>query len=270
MKNQIFTILVLLTVLTSGCISGYFTDEPENEFIGCTDGGEVDHNGTEESCSIEEVQDVVNETNTTNTTNNSTTALDDNNTEVDPGEGVEENQTILNFNALIHNYGESDWSDFQLHSMFDYGWNNTTNSTSKWTVIFFLSTDCGHCWNAADEISNWSQSYSNHTNFLAIAVNFSSNNNFNATQEEVVAFQQQTNYTGCVGGNYNCADRPGEPHEFGYVDDRNQTIMRDWGVGGTPAFFIIQPNGVVAWNQYQHNNGDGENIEQALQRFFGE
>ena len=100
MKNQIFTILVLLTVLTSGCISGYFTDEPENEFIGCTDGGEVDHNGTEESCSIEEVQDVVNETNTTNTTNNSTTDPDNNNTEMDPGEGVEENQTILKLPTL--------------------------------------------------------------------------------------------------------------------------------------------------------------------------
>ena len=253
-------------------VASYFEEKKETEFIGCFEGGNSDHNNTEGSCTIEdEPQDAVNGT---NEINNSTLTPNTGNSEMNPGEGVEENQTILNFNALIHYPGEN-WSDFQLHSMFDYGWNSTTNSTSKWTVVFFLSTDCGHCWHAADEISNWSQSYSNNTNFLAIAVNFSSNNNFNATQGEVAAFQQQTNYTGCAGGNYNCANRPGEPHEFGYVDDRNQTIMRDWGVGGTPKFFIIQPNGVVAWNQYQHDQyynpeADGENIEQALNRFFGE
>ena len=60
-----------------------------------------------------------------------------------------------------------------------------------------------------------------------MAVNFSSNNNFNATQNEVVAFQEKTSYTGC-GGGFDCSERPGDAHSFPYFDDRNQTVMYDW------------------------------------------
>ena len=261
MKNQIFTILVLLTVLTSGCISGYFTDEPENEFIGCTDGGEVDHNGTEESFSIEEVQDVVNETNTTNTTNNSTTAPDNNNTEMDPGEGVEENQTILNFNALIHNYGESNWSDFQLHSMFDYGWNNTTNSTSKWTVIFFLSTDCGHCWNGAELMSQLHENYSDQVTFVSFIINFSWSN---SSLEEIAAFQDEANLTGCNNDRNNCNERPGSPHNWTYFDDRDLYWLAQFHMTGTPSYVLVQPDGVVGWHTKQRN----ESIQDAMANLF--
>ena len=47
--------------------------------------------------------------------------------------------------------------------------------------------------------------------------------------------------------------------------------MYYWDVNGTPAQFIIKPNGIMEWNVYQHrtsNGGDGENFEQALNRIF--
>ena len=138
--------------------------------------------------------------------------------------------------------------------------------------MFFLSTDCGHCWNAGDELSQWHDTYGEQAVFLAMAVNFSSNNYFNAQPEEVVAFQEKTTYIGCKGGSSDCSERPGEVHNFPYFDDRNQSVMYSWGVTGTPAYFILSPDGQFVWNQYQHrssNGGDGEVIEEALLRIFG-
>ena len=33
-----------------------------------------------------------------------------------------------------------------------------------------------------------------------------------------------------------------------YVDDIDQDNMDKWGIPGTPAYFLIQPDGIVAWN----------------------
>ena len=300
-----FVFILASMVFTSGCIGDIFADEPADEFIGCSEGEvpdveeefsecTIDDNITNNSTSGENNTDNVtdnvsvdgddNSTNSNNTTteNNSNNATSDNGT-IDGNNsngtnnqpiyqsGVNEGELIYNFNATIHYYQDVGWSEFELHSLFNSSWNysnnNSTNSSDKWTVVVFLSTDCGHCWNAAEELSTWSTNYADDVQFLAMAVNFSSNNNFNATPDEVIAFQEQSAYIGCVGGGSDCADRPGSPHDFGYVDDRNQTQMHAWGVGGTPTFFIIQPNGIVAWNQSQ-NNGE-ENIEQALERLFG-
>ena len=186
--------------------------------------------------------------------------------------GSSEGMYAANFEGLIHQQNASQWDDFSLDSLFNISWRQQENDTSKWVVVFFLSTDCGHCWEAADELSQWHDSYGDQAVFLAMAVNFSSSNSFNAQPEEVVAFQEKTNYVGCKGGTYDCAERPGDVHNFPYFDDRNQSVMYSWGVTGTPAYFILSPDGQFVWNQYQHrssNDGDGESFEEALLRLFG-
>ena len=186
--------------------------------------------------------------------------------------GSSQGMYAANFEGLIHQHNASQWDDFSFDSLFDISWTQQESDSSKWVVVFFLSTDCGHCWNAADDLSQWHNSYGDQAVFLAMAVNFSSNNNFNASPEEVVAFQEKTNNEGCRGGSYDCAERPGDAHNFSYFDDRNQSIMYSWGVTGTPAYFILSPDGRFVWNQYQHyssNGGDGETFEEALLRLFG-
>jgi hypothetical protein len=44
-------------------------------------------------------------------------------------------------------------------------------------------------------------------------------------------------------------------------------IMKDWEVTGTPFLAILQPDGYVAWNQYENN---GEDIKSAMQRLLGD
>ena len=170
------------------------------------------------------------------------------------------------FSGVIHEYQSTSWDYFQFHSQFDFNWSQ--GDEGKWLVVYFISTDCGHCWNSAEDVTSWYGQYQNKTDFLAMAVNFSSNNNFNATQNEVVAFQEKTSYTGCRGGGFDCSERPGDAHTFPYFDDRNQSVMYDWNVRGTPTYFIISPNGQIVWNQ--NINGTQESVSVALERFFGD
>ena len=180
--------------------------------------------------------------------------------------GVSPGDYAPGFSGVIHEYQSTSWDYFQFHSQFDFNWSQ--GDEGKWLVVYFISTDCGHCWNSAEDVTSWYGQYQNKTDFLAMAVNFSSNNNFNATQNEVVAFQEKTSYTGCRGGGFDCSERPGDAHTFPYFDDRNQSVMYDWNVRGTPTYFIISPNGQIVWNQ--NINGTQESVSVALERFFGD
>ena len=205
------------------------------------------------------------------------TGPSDDEVEVEPDYGPWEGDMVYPMRALAREL-EGEWIEWALHDHFNNTWNGTTSgeengSDSKWILIEFLSTDCGHCWNAADDMTSFHNDYGDRVEFLSFAVNFSSNDYFNATPEEVAAFQDKTTHNGCRANQYDCADRPGEPHDWLYVDDRNQSAMHEFAAQGTPMFVIIQPNGVVAWHQYQHNGDAGEDQESivdALQRFFGQ
>lgn len=192
------------------------------------------------------------------------------------GRGVGEGQQILLIDDCARGLNGT-WSDFSLSSHLDESWNGTpenasNGSDSPWIMIQFMSPDCSHCWNAADDMSIFHENYSEQVTFLTMAVNFSSSDAFNATREEVAAFQDKSSYFGCYYETKDCQDRPGDPHDWLYIDDRDQYWMYSFQASGTPSFWIIQPDGIVAWNQYQHNGDEGEDSEgitAALERFFG-
>ncbi len=277
MSHKIFFSLISVFIIcTSGCTMP-IQEKQDDEYLGCEPGEKI--NDEEESCSInsenndneitlfdnktesEENTDLTNDEQPTNQTQN----------EEINNIGTYEGMNVPNFESLVHYYNSTEWSEFELYSQFNESWNSSQDNLSKWTVLIFISTDCSHCWNAGEYIGQLSEVYKNQTQFFILAVNFSSNNNFNATPEEIVAFQEKNDYFGCYSNTKNCNERPGEPHQFPYIDDRNQSIMYDWDVTGTPAQFIIKPNGIMEWNVYQHrtsNGGDGENFEQALNRIF--
>lgn len=165
-----------------------------------------------------------------------------------------------------------EWEQWNIWSNLDQDWNgtpvNTSNgSDSKWILLEFISTDCSHCWNAGTYMDAKYEQYNDSLQFITIAVDFPSSAKFTSSPEEIAAFQDKTNHSGCMQNSTNCSERPGNPHDWIYADNREMDVLKEFHGSGTPTFIIIAPNGVVAWNQAQN---DDENISEALERFFPE
>lgn len=254
----------------SGCLGDIWPDDNESTTEICT-GDENEDDSLNSSCTVDDIP-IENTTgnNTTNNTTNSTTNNTDS-TVYGSAEGLQVPIVIDQARSL-----NGTWQNWTIYDLINESWNGTPENLSngtdhKWILIEFASTDCGHCWYAADDMTFLYENYSEVLNIVTFAVNFSSNNNFNASQDEIAAFQDKSSHTGCYQNSKNCNERPGEPHNWTYVDDRDQTWMWNFSVSGTPSFFIVSPNGVMAWNQYEHNgqgDNDDENIIEALERIF--
>ena len=65
--------------------------------------------------------------------------------------------------------------------------------------------------------------------FIAVAVEFVSE----SSRAEIVEFRSQYE------------------NNFRYVDDLDISIADDWDVAATPTYFLVQPDGIVAWNSGQ-------------------
>ncbi|HJM19448.1 MAG TPA: hypothetical protein QF802_03220 [Candidatus Thalassarchaeaceae archaeon] len=291
MRAVLLALLLVAATLSAGCLSDQSEPITSNNFPGCQEGQPDEE---PEDCKVElpdenntttNGDDTINDNTTSsggdvsNNTSNSTNSTDGSNqTQVpeEPNYGHLEGYQVHPLVANARVLGGA-WQGWQLYDHFNNSWNGTPNgvengSDSKWVLIEFLSTDCSHCWNAADDMSSFSNNYSNQLEIISIAVNFSSNDNFNASLDEVAAFQDKTSHSGCLGNNYDCSSRPGDAHDWLYVDGRNQSYMYSMQATGTPMFVIIMPNGTITWNQYQHNGDQGEDSESivsALERLFG-
>jgi hypothetical protein len=53
---------------------------------------------------------------------------------------------------------------------------------------------------------------------------------------------------------------------FTYIDDLDLDNMDEWKVPGTPAYFLIQPDGIVAWVSSENPQ---EKIGDAIFRIVG-
>ena len=256
--------LLMLGASLAGCLGG---DEPldPSGWEGCSEG---DPDVDPESCIDDQQPEQEN-----NTSENTSVTEP-----IEPNliNGTWEGMLVPNIEDQARSLGGT-WQQWSLSNLLDTTWNGTPNgvangSDSPWVLIEFASTDCSHCWNVADDMNALHDNYSAQVTFLTFAVNFSSNDYFNASLEEIAAFQDQTSHAGCRGNSQDCASRPGEPHNWDYVDDRDQTWMYEFHSQGTPMFVILSPDGVVAWHQYQHDGEvgeDSESVEAALERFFG-
>ena len=152
------------------------------------------------------------------------------------------------------------------------GTNIGDNSTSNQSNITNSTSENNQTQEMEPEEPNYGPWEGNQIFPIKANVNFSSNDNFNASLDEIAAFQDKSSHSGCYMNSKDCNERPGEPHNWTYVDDRNQSSMYDMQSRGTPMFVIIMPNGTVAWHQYQHDGDSGEDsesIDDALQRIFG-
>jgi hypothetical protein len=167
-------------------------------------------------------------------------------------------------------YSGGNWENYRLSDTFDYDWNE--GEQGEWILIQFIDTDCPYCWTEGKTMSDLYAQWSNDVEFITVAVELSSLSGHDSDREEIEAFRDKTNYgtdesdgDGCNSGRDNCINRPGTEHNWDYVE-ATSGIMSDWEISGTPFLAILQPDGYVAWNQYENK---GENIEEAMQRIVG-
>ena len=81
--------------------------------------------------------------------------------------------------------------------------------------------------------------------FITIAVELQISGH-ESTREEIEAFRDKTQFgdnqnngDGCYSGRKNCAERPGAPHSWMYVDDLSSSIAGEWELPGTPFNVIL-------------------------------
>jgi len=73
------------------------------------------------------------------------------------------------------------------------------------------------------------------------------------SRAEIVAFQEKGDFVGCYNDEQNCADRPGNVHNWLYVDDNDMQIFDVYNLPGVPFHLLLDSNGTVVWNSGQHH-----------------
>ena len=142
---------------------------------------------------------------------------------------------------------QEDWMMWRLWDHLNAEWDNSSTE-DDWILIQFAATDCGHCWNSAELMSDLHAQYHEDVTFFTFIINFSWSD---SSPQEIAAFQDEADFFGCNNGNNNCMDRPGEPHNWTYVDDRELYWFSAFHMQGTPSYAIIAPNGVVEWHSLE-------------------
>ncbi len=138
-------------------------------------------------------------------------------------------------------YNGNGWQTFVFDDLLTPEWSPNSTGDAPWIAVEFLDTDCGFCKKSAEDVGNWAEQYSSsvwdgpEVIFIAIAVEFVGD----SSRTEIKEF------------------RDTYEHTFAYVDDLDVDIAADWDVGATPTYFLVQPDGMVAWNSGQSSNSIG-------------
>ena len=178
--------------------------------------------------------------------------------------GPSEGELAPDFSVQAYSGGE--WGDFRLSDLFNKSW--TPGGDGNWIVVQYIDTDCPYCWNEGELMSQLHSQWNQKVTFVTVVVELGIQGH-DSSRGEVEAFRDKTPYEGCKT-NSNCADRPGNPHSWVYIDDLNSRTSGDWELPGTPFAALLQPDGIVAWNPQQPgNHPEGEEMEGALQRLVG-
>ena len=155
-------------------------------------------------------------------------------------------------------YNGSGWTTFEMDDYISNNW-TAEDTTSEWLLIEFMDTDCPFCVRSASEMGQNADYFmkiaknSDGTpacpgpvvNFIASATQLDIQGH-DTSRDEIKAFRDRTGGEDCAG--YSCGDQQelGPAHNFIYIDDIDQENMDSWKVPGTPAYFLIQPDGIVA------------------------
>ena len=101
--------------------------------------------------------------------------------------------------------------DFDLHSKFNSSWDGNA-TTDRWILVQFMDTDCPYCWRDAELLTEIDKQFGGVLTTVVVASELNIGGH-SSSRAEIAAFQDMTDYQGCYGGDRNCADRPGDPHQ---------------------------------------------------------
>ena len=183
--------------------------------------------------------------------------------------GTKEGQRAPPLEGL--SYNGTGWTEFNMDDWLVDNWSKT-NTTAAWMVVQFIDTDCGFCWDSASETGQAADYFSKTgaekwdgpvVNFIANVAELNIPGH-ESSRDEIVAFRDKSGEETCAKGD--CTTRPGNPHSFTYIDDLDLDNMDEWKVPGTPAYFIVQPDGIVAWVSSENPQ---EKIGDAIFRIVG-
>lgn len=147
-------------------------------------------------------------------------------------------------------YNGTSWVEFDFESYFDTSWEEG-NMSGQWVAIEFMDTDCPYCQKTADDYGQWANTYSaNNPNWNGPHVNFLAS----ATELDIPGHETSRAEIQDFRAEYG--------HNFPYIDDIDQDNMKEWGIPGTPTYFLIQPDGIIAWVSDDSN----EDLAQAIVR----
>jgi len=164
-------------------------------------------------------------------------------------------------------YAGNGWSSFDFSGQFDTSWDG--NSSSHWVMLEFMDTDCPYCVRSADLYGEASEIFRDsnpewngaQVDFFASATQLDIQGH-ETSRAEIAAFRDKSTGYECAG--QDCANRDGSAHDYvTYIDDIDQDNMDEWDIRGTPTYFLIQPDGIIAWvsnggTNLGDVNGDGE------------
>jgi|TARA_B100001996_G_scaffold382947_2_gene376463 hypothetical protein len=133
-------------------------------------------------------------------------------------------------------YDGGTWVDFTLSEQVTNDWEIDNDVTGTWYMVEFMDINCGHCKNAASDITSLSNDWMN---------------NRDITNGDSVEFLAVSINLGMKGDDYTPANivnfRNNYEHQFAYLDDLDNSVRDDWDIPGTPTYFLINPLGVIAY-----------------------
>ena len=167
------------------------------------------------------------------------------------GTGVDD--SAIEIEGKINDGGT--WVDFKLSDNYNKNWTIDNDVTGTWYMVEFMDINCGHCKNAASDITSLSNDWMNNrditngdsVDFLAVSINLGMKGD-DYTPENIVNFRNQYE------------------HQFAYFDDLDNSVRDDWNVPGTPTYFLIAPNGVISYASPEAVSG--ETVWDAMDRII--
>jgi hypothetical protein len=164
-------------------------------------------------------------------------------------------------------YNGSAWTDFNLESYWDSEWEEG-DMNGQWVVVEFMDTDCPYCVASAEDMGiNANDFGGSNPQWDGATVNFIASvaelniDGHDSSRDEMIAFRNKIADSGESCSKSDCGSRPGTAHNFPYIDDLDLDNMKKWKVSGTPSYYLIQPDGIIAWSSAEHQ---GEELRDAI------
>ncbi len=133
-------------------------------------------------------------------------------------------------------YDGNGWEPFDLHERFDETW---TDGPGNWVMVHFIDVNCGYCVNAAQDQIPYQQSRwldgarplepGTTVEFVAVAIKLGLQNG-DYSESSIPDFRDEYD------------------HSFPYLDDLDNSNRDEWFIQGTPTYFLIAPNGLIAYS----------------------